>query len=238
MHDAVARVTDRIIERSREERAAYLARIHNASQDGPARGNTACSNLAHVMAAASPIEKKLTKKKAGGTVETSNRKAKSSDLVIGASSLSGPRNTAAVEQVGSDEAMINEDGRPKDFRDYVESLLGTKIPYSNGKQKNDESSDETNKNEGNVPKESRDNTEAARTSRKASFLEQLKLQRFWNSQSPVQAESSANATEGRETAKEEVGTASPGSVAMLRAKKELAEKRFKQELESARAVSE
>jgi len=57
MHPTIQRVTDRVIERSKPARAAYLARIHRAQQDGPARNSTSCSNLAHVMAAASPIEK-------------------------------------------------------------------------------------------------------------------------------------------------------------------------------------
>ena len=58
MNPIVERVTERIIERSRTSRAAYLSRIHNASNGGPARSNTSCSNLAHAMAASSPIEKK------------------------------------------------------------------------------------------------------------------------------------------------------------------------------------
>ena len=57
MNPVIERVTDRIIERSRASRAAYLTRIHKASHEGPARSTTSCSNLAHVMAAASPIEK-------------------------------------------------------------------------------------------------------------------------------------------------------------------------------------
>jgi phosphogluconate dehydratase len=57
MHPIIQRVTDRVIERSKPARSAYLARIHQAQQHGPARNNTSCSNLAHVMAAASPIEK-------------------------------------------------------------------------------------------------------------------------------------------------------------------------------------
>jgi phosphogluconate dehydratase len=58
MHPTIERVTARIIERSASSRGAYLQRIHEASLTGPARRNMACSNLAHVMAAASPIEKK------------------------------------------------------------------------------------------------------------------------------------------------------------------------------------
>ena len=57
MHPTVERVTARIIERSAASRSAYLERTHNAAHAEPARTNTACSNLAHVMAAASPIEK-------------------------------------------------------------------------------------------------------------------------------------------------------------------------------------
>ena len=57
MQATIQRVTDRIIERSRPQRSAYLARVHSAREEGPARNNTSCSNLAHVMAAASTIEK-------------------------------------------------------------------------------------------------------------------------------------------------------------------------------------
>ncbi len=57
MNPFIERVTARIIERSREERSAYLTRIHKASHEGPARSDTSCSNLAHVMAASSAIEK-------------------------------------------------------------------------------------------------------------------------------------------------------------------------------------
>jgi phosphogluconate dehydratase len=57
MHSIIQHVTDRIVERSASRRSAYLARIYSAMHEGPARNNTSCSNLAHVMAAASPIEK-------------------------------------------------------------------------------------------------------------------------------------------------------------------------------------
>ncbi len=65
MHPTIQRVTDRITERSNPDRSAYLDRIHRAAHQGPARTATSCSNLAHVMAAASPIEKKAI---AGGEV--------------------------------------------------------------------------------------------------------------------------------------------------------------------------
>ncbi|MEJ2275181.1 MAG: phosphogluconate dehydratase [Woeseiaceae bacterium] len=58
MHSTISRVTDRIIQRSKTERSAYLARIHKASDRGPARSGVSCSNLAHTMAASSQIEKK------------------------------------------------------------------------------------------------------------------------------------------------------------------------------------
>ncbi len=58
MHPTVVRVTDRIRKRSATQRSAYLARVQSASHDGPARSQTSCSNLAHVMAAAPPVEKK------------------------------------------------------------------------------------------------------------------------------------------------------------------------------------
>ncbi len=61
MHPVIERVTQRIIERSRTTRSAYLTRIHKASHEGPARSSTSCSNLAHVMAASSPIEKQAIK---------------------------------------------------------------------------------------------------------------------------------------------------------------------------------
>lgn len=57
MHPTITRVTERITKRSGKERAAYLARIHKAAHQGPARQQAACSNLAHAMAASSAIEK-------------------------------------------------------------------------------------------------------------------------------------------------------------------------------------
>ncbi len=58
MHEIVDKVTARIAERSRDSRAAYLARIDKAAHGGPSRAQTSCSNLAHAMAAMAPIEKK------------------------------------------------------------------------------------------------------------------------------------------------------------------------------------
>jgi phosphogluconate dehydratase len=58
LHPELARVTARVQERSAAARAAYLARIAAARDDGPARGRVSCTNLAHAMAA-SPAGDKL-----------------------------------------------------------------------------------------------------------------------------------------------------------------------------------
>ena len=54
MHPTISGVTDRVRKRSEAQRSAYLARIRRAANDGPARSQTSCSNLAHAMAAAAP----------------------------------------------------------------------------------------------------------------------------------------------------------------------------------------
>ncbi|TKK85328.1 phosphogluconate dehydratase [Herbidospora galbida] len=55
-HPAVAEVTQRIVERSRESRTAYLSRVDADAAElrrrGPARGHLGCANLAHGFAAA------------------------------------------------------------------------------------------------------------------------------------------------------------------------------------------
>lgn len=55
-HPAVAEVTHRIVERSRESRTAYLSRVDADAAElrrrGPARGHLGCANLAHGFAAA------------------------------------------------------------------------------------------------------------------------------------------------------------------------------------------
>ncbi|GAA3924318.1 phosphogluconate dehydratase [Actinomadura viridis] len=56
-HPVVARVTQRIAERSAGRRAAYLRRIEEAASEGPARGALGCANLAHGFAACGPAEK-------------------------------------------------------------------------------------------------------------------------------------------------------------------------------------
>ncbi len=51
LNDTVARVTDRIRERSHAHRAAYLDRMRRAAEDGPARAHLSCGNQAHAYAA-------------------------------------------------------------------------------------------------------------------------------------------------------------------------------------------
>ncbi len=57
MNPVIEQVTQRIIERSKDSRAAYLARIATAANDGPARGTLSCSNLAHGFAACGSADK-------------------------------------------------------------------------------------------------------------------------------------------------------------------------------------
>ena len=57
MNPVVEKVTLRIAERSKETRAAYLARVLTAGGEGPARGKLSCSNLAHGFAASGVAEK-------------------------------------------------------------------------------------------------------------------------------------------------------------------------------------
>lgn len=51
LHPTLHAVTERIRARSADSRAAYLARLRAAAQQGPARGHLACGNLAHAYAA-------------------------------------------------------------------------------------------------------------------------------------------------------------------------------------------
>jgi len=51
LHPVVREVTERIRERSRSARAAYLERVRAAALQGPRRAHLACSNLAHSFAA-------------------------------------------------------------------------------------------------------------------------------------------------------------------------------------------
>jgi phosphogluconate dehydratase len=57
LHPVVAQVTERLRERSRDSRAAYLERINSAIIDGPHRARLSCGNLAHGFAACNTHDK-------------------------------------------------------------------------------------------------------------------------------------------------------------------------------------
>jgi len=57
MHPVVEAVTQAIITRSKDSRAAYLAKIEAARGKGRTRGRLACGNIAHALAACSHLEK-------------------------------------------------------------------------------------------------------------------------------------------------------------------------------------
>ncbi len=57
INSTLFRVTERIVERSRTSREAYLKRIEKASGSSPARRTMSCSNLAHGIAACSSSDK-------------------------------------------------------------------------------------------------------------------------------------------------------------------------------------
>ncbi|GAA0347811.1 phosphogluconate dehydratase [Bowmanella denitrificans] len=57
MHSTIQEVTERIIERSKATRAAYLAKIDKARGQGPHRGVLSCGNLAHGFAACNQDDK-------------------------------------------------------------------------------------------------------------------------------------------------------------------------------------
>jgi phosphogluconate dehydratase len=51
LNDTVARVTDRIVARSRDARGSYLDRMARLAEEGPRRAHLSCGNLAHAYAA-------------------------------------------------------------------------------------------------------------------------------------------------------------------------------------------
>ncbi len=58
MNSVIDKVTQRITDRSKDTRAAYLARVFAAASDGPVRGGLSCSNLVHGLAASGIADKK------------------------------------------------------------------------------------------------------------------------------------------------------------------------------------
>ena len=57
LHPVIAEVTDRIIERSKDLRAQFMARADRYKADEPRRKKLSCANYAHVVAASTPDEK-------------------------------------------------------------------------------------------------------------------------------------------------------------------------------------
>ena len=57
MHPVIQAITQRLIERSRPTRAAYLAQMREAADQGPRRGSLPCANQAHGMAGCSRSDK-------------------------------------------------------------------------------------------------------------------------------------------------------------------------------------
>jgi phosphogluconate dehydratase len=59
LNDTISRVTERIVARSAATRGAYLARMAQATSDGPARGHLSCSGQAHAYAGAGPDQQTM-----------------------------------------------------------------------------------------------------------------------------------------------------------------------------------
>ena len=68
LNETVARVTDRIRERSDKKRSAYLRQMRAAASDGPHRSSVSCGNLAHAAAACSVADKKALAKGGGPNI--------------------------------------------------------------------------------------------------------------------------------------------------------------------------
>ncbi len=68
IHDALARVTDRVRERSRKTREAYLRQMRAAASSGPYRAHVSCGNLAHAAAACSIEDKRRIAKGQGPNI--------------------------------------------------------------------------------------------------------------------------------------------------------------------------
>ncbi len=68
VNEILARVTDRVRERSRRTRDAYLTQMRAAASEGPHRSHVSCGNLAHAAAACPPDAKKALAKGGGPNV--------------------------------------------------------------------------------------------------------------------------------------------------------------------------
>ena len=74
MNSQINDVTQRIIERSRATRQAYLAKIDKARRQGPHRGVLSCGNLAHGFAACNQEEKSDLRSMTKGNKQSKNKK--------------------------------------------------------------------------------------------------------------------------------------------------------------------
>jgi phosphogluconate dehydratase len=64
LNDTVARVTDRIRERSHKSRSTYLSRMAQAAEEGPRRAHLTCGNQAHAYAAMGADQNRLAEGRA------------------------------------------------------------------------------------------------------------------------------------------------------------------------------
>ena len=67
LNDTIARVTERIVTRSKGPRGEYLDRMNAARQKGPARAHLSCSGQAHAYAGAGPDQGALAQESAGNS---------------------------------------------------------------------------------------------------------------------------------------------------------------------------
>lgn len=65
LNHRLTEITDRIVSRSAQSRAAYLARMEAARRQGPSRGHLSCSGQAHAFAAAGPDQDTLATQHTG-----------------------------------------------------------------------------------------------------------------------------------------------------------------------------
>src|SRR3954452_16716509 len=68
LHATIARVTDRIVDRSRPLRRPYLDRMRRAREEGPKRAHLACGNQAHAYAAMTDADKDVLKTDSAGNL--------------------------------------------------------------------------------------------------------------------------------------------------------------------------
>ncbi len=68
LNDQIARVTDRIIERSKPLRQPYMDRMAAARDEGPNRAHLTCGNLAHAFAASNDDDKEALARGSAGNI--------------------------------------------------------------------------------------------------------------------------------------------------------------------------